>query len=733
MMRHRVHSAALNASSEEFLESILSHVPEGEIFDAAEIVAANSQIGNNPSLIVDLAYEEYWRRLQAGQNIDAAQFANRFPGVSEKLLRVIEVGDVIHESPEVFLNLLQPNWPEVPSQIGCYRIIRQIGSGSFSRVYYARDRSFNDREVVLKIARPFQREVETLSQLNHPGIVFPLTRHTDLIPGLDVLVMPFYGRATLADLIRARRSAIDPGGHFDFRSFLENENAEFKLQSTDVFQAPLGPFVQTVIWIGARIAEALGYAHSRNCFHCDIKPANILLRPEGYPIILDFNLAVSDASHSYRGGTVAYICSAQLQSLGAKSTPSGSVDVFSLGVTLIELLQGEVPYPVLESEKEDLSRRASRFGLRESRFKFADRIRKEIGSPLASVLERCVDLDPLERPTAIELAQLLNYLLKGTERRLVERRKLLTVALGATTSLVTLHWMMSSLGQGTADHYQAGIKSLHKNAPSNAARHFSAIISVEPHRKDVRFLLACSLARSGEWGDAAIHLRHLIRKHPLADLRGLLGYVLCRRGRHFELAEQELVKAVDAGLIRIDILNNLVCCRVHLDKLKEANQTIEYAKSLGISSPSLLLNEAFLEGKACRNDGHVPRIEVAEAVLKHPDLARSRDSYRAAIPIYWFIAMKDSRYQQVAIDVIKKGINYGVCRHDFRAYGLDSHPEFREAFGQLKSRYSRRYRPTPANSLGCLMPPPVLQTPELLEFADKVFGAEMTRSVVGEA
>src|SRR5206468_3902983 len=70
-------------------------------------------------------------------------------------------------------------------------------------------------------------------------------------------------------------------------------------------------FVEAVCWTGARLAEALDYAHGQGILHRDIKPANILVTPYGRPLLADFNMAFhldpAVGEHAMFGGTFAYM------------------------------------------------------------------------------------------------------------------------------------------------------------------------------------------------------------------------------------------------------------------------------------------------------------------------------------------------------------------------------------------------------------------------------------------
>ena len=103
------------------------------------------------------------------------------------------------------------------------------------------------------------------------------------------------GAAILAALDELRHG--DPG--FDPAALRDRE----ALAASD--------FPQAVCLLGAKLAEALAFAHARGVLHCDIKPGNILLTPYGRPMLADFNVAFARAKHDPAsgryGGTLAYM------------------------------------------------------------------------------------------------------------------------------------------------------------------------------------------------------------------------------------------------------------------------------------------------------------------------------------------------------------------------------------------------------------------------------------------
>jgi eukaryotic-like serine/threonine-protein kinase len=210
-----------------------------------------------------------------------------------------------------------------PQRLGRYVIERRIGRGAMGAVYLGKDprinravaikaipieKEFEDEE--LKEARlRFYREAESAGRLTHPNIVTVFDAGED--KGLAYIAMEFVPGIALKDFT-------DP------KKLLAPKRA---------------------LELAASTAEALDYAHTQGVIHRDIKPANLLYNPkEGTLKISDFGVArLTDNNRTKTGivlGTPMYMSPEQL---GAE-TLTGLSDLFSLGVTLYELLIGEVPF-----------------------------------------------------------------------------------------------------------------------------------------------------------------------------------------------------------------------------------------------------------------------------------------------------------------------------------------------------------------------------------------------------
>jgi serine/threonine-protein kinase len=210
-----------------------------------------------------------------------------------------------------------------PQRLGRYVIEKRIGRGAMGAVYLAKDPRIN-RSIALKVipiekefedeelkeARlRFYREAESAGRLTHPNIITVFDAGED--KGLAYIAMEYVPGIPLKQFTDPKRL--------------------------------LAP--KRALELCACAAEALDYAHNQGVIHRDIKPANLMYNPkEGSLKITDFGVArMTDNNCTKTGivlGTPMYMSPEQL---GAEDL-QGHSDLFSLGVTLYELLAGEVPF-----------------------------------------------------------------------------------------------------------------------------------------------------------------------------------------------------------------------------------------------------------------------------------------------------------------------------------------------------------------------------------------------------
>ncbi len=209
-----------------------------------------------------------------------------------------------------------------PKRIGKYDVIEVLGRGGMGVVYRAVDRQIG-REVAIKtltqgvagdpemLAR-FYEEGRKTGRLNHPHIV------------------------TVYDL------GEDNGTPYIVMERVEGDPLD-KIIARDI---PLT--MMDRLRIIEETCSALGYAHSNNMIHRDVKPANIFVQPDGKAKLLDFGIArlerrSQDISLTRTGhiiGTVPYMAPERLRD----KMIDGRSDIFSVGVVLHQLITGQLPF-----------------------------------------------------------------------------------------------------------------------------------------------------------------------------------------------------------------------------------------------------------------------------------------------------------------------------------------------------------------------------------------------------
>ncbi len=252
-----------------------------------------------------------------------------------------------------------------PPDIPGFRILSELGRGGMGVVYLAEQPSLG-RQVALKVLAPgripserqierFRREAAAAARLAHPNIV-PVfaSGETD---GLPWFVMPCVEGQSLQALLDAERQR-DPArtaGTFHVR-IPTNDGAPPAPESSVTSgepsspESPHGPRHLTItgaVRLAAKAARALHAAHEAGIVHRDVKPSNIVVDASGEPLLLDFGLALEGGSGglTLTGellGTPWYM-SPEQTALGDAPVDRRS-DVFSLGVTLYEMLTLDRPF-----------------------------------------------------------------------------------------------------------------------------------------------------------------------------------------------------------------------------------------------------------------------------------------------------------------------------------------------------------------------------------------------------
>ena len=396
----------------------------------------------SPKILAPLAFEEYRLRLMSAEPVDSGVFARKYnvdtsqwpksAANSQKTAETeLDSGVRIRLSPgEALLD---------------FQIVGELGRGTFSRVYLARQVSLSGRLVVLKISSVRLREAERLARLQHTNIVPIYSVHE--YQQHSVLCMPWFGSATLKDVIETLRSSTQPkdGGSLlstvtacDSKTLLAMASLPGKAkaerqssavsESETLMSASRSPLAglnleQSALWIVRQLAEGLQHAHAKGILHRDLKPANVLLTEDGQPMILDFNLAAeaedSVATDEIAGGTLPYMSPEQIASIDSFRSVNVASDVYSLGVILFELLTGRLPFSKNEGDRKAMiaERWAASIVPR--------RIVPRLSVDAESVIQKCLAPDPAHRyQTAQELSDDLDRHLHHLPFRYAANRSL---------------------------------------------------------------------------------------------------------------------------------------------------------------------------------------------------------------------------------------------------------------------------------------------------------------------
>lgn len=270
--------------------------------------------------------------------------------------------------------------------LGRYQVDKELGKGAMGIVYLGKDPKIG-RTVAIKtmalsqefepteledVKSRFFREAETAGRLSHPNIVqiFDAGEEHDLA----YIAMEFISGHDLTKHIKANT---------------------------------LLPINEVIKYV-ADAADALDYAHSNGVVHRDIKPANMMLLEATKTIkLMDFGIArLSDSSKTKTGmvlGTPSYMSPEQLS--GKKV--DGRTDLFSLGVTLYQLLTGSLPF-------HGESMATLMFKIANEPHAVANVVRPDLPPSINSIIDRALKKNPDERyQRGSEMARDIRAVLTG--------------------------------------------------------------------------------------------------------------------------------------------------------------------------------------------------------------------------------------------------------------------------------------------------------------------------------
>jgi serine/threonine-protein kinase len=249
--------------------------------------------------------------------------------------------------------------------VGKYRILSPLGSGGFGSVYLAED-TWIDKKVAIKVPHrqnldfgELVREPRLLASLSHPNIVTVLTAEKQ--DDVFFIVMEYVRGDTLEAVIE-RDGMLDLGRALDFT---------------------------------CQICNAMDHAHKQGIIHRDLRPGNVLITDQGMVKVADFGTSrfLEIAAHGTTViGSPPYMAPEQFQGKAVFAS-----DIYSLGVTMYQMLTGVLPYNTpMPSDLEKLMRGelASPPKLKNPKLPKAisDIVMKAIAADIPSRYQRAADL-----------------------------------------------------------------------------------------------------------------------------------------------------------------------------------------------------------------------------------------------------------------------------------------------------------------------------------------------------
>ncbi len=341
-------SAELEPLGQRAARELRERWRRGEPVRAEAVLERYPELRDQPDKALDVIYEEYLQRTADGDPHAEEDLLRRFAPWEQALRMLLECDRLLRPVDS------RSDYPAVGDRLGEFSLLSELGQGAYGRVFVASQSGLADRLVVLKLTPLEGVEHLSLARLQHTNIVPVYSVVDDAEHRLRMLVMPYFGRTTLATLLNwladiplaARR-----GEHL-VAALDAAHDPQLPVPATAPIRQMLAhvSYTQAVCWIGACLADGLQYAHDRGLIHLDVKPSNVLLATDGQPMLLDFHLAraaipCEQTVVGRLGGTLEYMAPEQREAMLAlqESRPIGTAvdaraDVFALGALLYELL-----------------------------------------------------------------------------------------------------------------------------------------------------------------------------------------------------------------------------------------------------------------------------------------------------------------------------------------------------------------------------------------------------------
>jgi len=370
---------------------------------------------------------------------------------------------------------------------GKYEVLKLIGKGGMSKVYLAMDQNLNKQWAVKEIEKRTRdknndvviqsamAEANMMKKLDHPS----LPRIVDIIDKPDVIYV-------VMDYIEGE----------PLNNVLNKKGAQDQEQ---------------VIQWARDLCKVLDYLHTQNppIIYRDMKPANVMLQPNGNVKLIDFGIAreykEQNLADTVSLGTKGYAAPEQF---GGKGQTDARTDVYCLGVTLYHLLTGqnpcEPPYEIYPIRYWN----------------------PQLSSGLESVVQKCTQLNPEDRyQSCAELLYALNHYDEMDESYRRKQKKKLNIFLGfAVASVVCMLTGVVFQGLKTSANnsdYDNNIQQAQKaSTDEEQIAYYSQAIEIKPEASDAYYGIIDAFKNDAAF---TVDEEEIFRKYFVGNLTTLQG------------------------------------------------------------------------------------------------------------------------------------------------------------------------------------------------------------------
>jgi serine/threonine protein kinase/WD40 repeat protein len=447
-----------------------------------------SDTPQSDSEVFDLLTEDFLARCRRGEQPALEEYIRQHPELADRILGLFPTLLLLEGMGVSTTAPPPPGTSALPERLGEYRIVREVGRGGMGVVYEAIQEPLG-RRVALKMLPPeyagrphyherFEREAQAAAKLHHTNIVpvfasgecdgtlFFAMQYIDGTSLAHLIAAHRQGVASAPDTLTAGRRSTSPGGGFPPTADEgpapppADRPAVAARRAATPCNLPAQD-AQAVARLGLQAAEALAFAHAHGVLHRDVKPGNLLLDAQGTLWIADFGLAKSEGAGDLTEsgevlGTLRYLAPERFAGrCDARS------DVYSLGVTLYELLAGRPAF----AEEDRLKLMQEITQGRPARLRS---VAPWVPADLETVVQKAMAAEPAERyPNAQTLADDLRRFLadepiaarraSAAERlRRWARRNPLPAGLSAVVALLLVVLLVGALVAAWRQNQTAG-------------------------------------------------------------------------------------------------------------------------------------------------------------------------------------------------------------------------------------------------------------------------------------